>query len=138
MNATKTTKPATSCAHSNGKPGVPALMTKINVRFAPVLPLQFQIKHPMKSALIQNKPAVYEAAPPLGRTPFADLMLHPEKLEAALKAAKSENDAFSASRIFGRSHADHAATNGSSKDQGTHESSSHSPDELKTTQEYEN
>jgi hypothetical protein len=33
-------------------------------------------------------------------TPFADLMLHPEKLEAALKSAKRENDAFDAARKF--------------------------------------
>ena len=36
--------------------------------------------------------------PPSGRTPFADLMLHPDKLEAALKIARRENDAFSAAR----------------------------------------
>lgn len=74
----------------------------------------------MKSALIQEKPlipslfqiashfedfaAIYisKATQPLNETPFADLMLHPEKLEAALKAAKNENDAFAASRKFNR------------------------------------
>jgi Glycogen recognition site of AMP-activated protein kinase len=86
MNAAKTTKPTMSCAHSNGKPGVPALMTKINVRFAPLLSLELQIK-PMKPAVIQNKPGVLEAAPPWNRMPFADLMLHPEKLETVLKTA---------------------------------------------------
>jgi hypothetical protein len=38
----------------------------------------------------------------MNRTPFTDLMLHPEKLEAALKNARRENDAFEASRKFGR------------------------------------
>ena len=31
-------------------------------------------------------------------TPFADLMLHPDKLELALMTARRENDAFAASR----------------------------------------
>jgi 1,4-alpha-glucan branching enzyme len=62
-------------------------MTKINVRFAPILSLELQIEHPMKPALIQNKPGVLEAAPPWNWMPFADLMLHPEKLEAVLKTA---------------------------------------------------
>jgi len=44
-----------------------------------------------------------KSAPPVDKTPFADLMLHPEKLETALKIAKRENDAFEASRTFGRS-----------------------------------
>ncbi len=43
------------------------------------------------------------------QTPFADLMLHPEKLEAALKTARDENDAFDASRTLGQSPA-HPAT----------------------------
>jgi hypothetical protein len=39
---------------------------------------------------------------PMNRTPFTDLMLHPEELEAALKSARRENDAFEASRKFGQ------------------------------------
>ena len=39
----------------------------------------------------------------LHQTPFIELMLHPEKLETALKIAKSENDAFDASRTFSQS-----------------------------------
>jgi len=42
-------------------------------------------------------------APSENETPFVDLMLHPDKLEAALKIAKRENDAFEASRAFSRS-----------------------------------
>jgi|GEM_PF-6098106 hypothetical protein len=44
-----------------------------------------------------------KSAPTVNKTLFADLMLHPEKLEAALEIAKRENDAFEASRTFGRS-----------------------------------
>ena len=40
---------------------------------------------------------------PASQTPFTDLMLHPDKLEAALKAARRENEAFEASRKYGRS-----------------------------------
>src|SRR5438477_5494826 len=45
MNAAKTTKPEMSCAHSNGKPGVPAPMIKLDVRFAPVLTVPLTIKN---------------------------------------------------------------------------------------------
>ena len=70
--------------------------------------LFFQIKNLMKPkpaahpAPAAKEPAGSKAAPPLSRTPFADLMLDPEKLAAALRAAKRENDAFAASRIFSR------------------------------------
>lgn len=117
MNAANTTRTKMSCAHSKDKPGVSLTTTHINVRFVMALALQLQIKHPMKTALTENKPAVLEIAPPSSQTPFADLMLHPEKLEAALKTAKIENDAFAASRRFGRNHA----------------GNSHSPPELKET-----
>jgi len=43
-----------------------------------------------------------KTSPALNETPFTDLMLHPEKLEAALQAARRENDAFANSRRFGR------------------------------------
>jgi AMP-activated protein kinase-like protein len=46
---------------------------------------------------------ISKSAPPVNKTPFADLMSHPDKLEAAFKNAKRENDAFDASRIFSRS-----------------------------------
>ena len=103
-------------AHSNDEPDVSSATTNINVRFVSILPLQFQIKYAMKtSAHIQNEPIVSslfqvasrfddfapaitpKSAPPPIKTPFADLMLHPEKLEAALNAAKVENDAFDVS-----------------------------------------
>lgn len=77
-------------AHSNGKPDVPSTINNIDVRFAPNSSLQITIKYPMN------------AIPSLNQTPFADLMRHPEKLEAALRAAKNENDAFAASRIYSR------------------------------------
>ena len=134
-----------SCAHSIGKPGVPAPMIKRDVRFAPILtvPLTIQIKKCMKPTMmhgtlfdellffqiknlmkskpagrpapvakepVAKEPAGSKAAPPLSRTPFADLMLHPEKLAAALRAAKRENDAFAASRVFSREPGDLAPT----------------------------
>jgi hypothetical protein len=52
----------------------------------------------------------------LSPTPFTDLMLNPEKLEAALKMAKHENDAFEASRRFGRDANNSATANGSAQD----------------------
>ena len=57
-----------------------------------------------------------------GSTLFTELMQHPEKLEAALKAAKEENDAFAASRVFGRNDAGHARQNGAFKDGGVRKS----------------
>ena len=100
--------------------GVSRSMTGINVRFVAIAPFQLQIRHTMKtSALIQNKPIIpslvqvasrigdfapattSNSAPP-PQTPFVDLMLHPEKLEAALKIARIENDAFDAARTFSR------------------------------------
>jgi 1,4-alpha-glucan branching enzyme len=41
-------------------------------------------------------------APASNRTPFTELASHPEKLEAALRAARNENDAFAAARKYGR------------------------------------
>src|ERR1700691_1768970 len=85
---------------------------RIDVRFIAIEPFQLRIKHAMKiSSLIQSKaivpslcqvasriedfaPAVVSnSTPPLEQTPFVELMLHPEKLEAALKIALVENDA---------------------------------------------
>jgi len=65
----------------------------------PTAPSPFQI-----TVLPENfaLPSVSEAALQSSRTPFTDLMLHPEKLEAALKIARSENDAFNEARTFGR------------------------------------
>jgi len=107
--------------------GICSPMIRIDVRFVATTPLQLQInqlkvKYPMKTSVtIQHKPIIpslfqiasriedltpantSRSAPPLDETPFADLMLHPEKLKAALKLAKSQNDAFDASRTFGRS-----------------------------------
>ncbi len=92
---------------------------RIDVRFIAIDPFQLKIKHNMKiSTLFQNTPvipslfhvaspaqdfapdAVSKSTPPLEQTPFVELMLHPEKLEAALKIAKVENDAFDAARTF--------------------------------------
>jgi hypothetical protein len=107
--------------------------SSLNVRFAAAAPLQLQIKHAMKtSAAIQNKPiipslfqiaarledfapAIVSKSSPPPQTPFADLMLHPEKLEAALRTARNENDAFDATRQFSRSPAIGATRSATSK-----------------------
>jgi hypothetical protein len=95
--------PPEACpAHSNGEPDAPSTTNNIGVRFAHDSLLQLQIKHAMKT------------------TPFADLMRHPEKLEAALKAAKNENDAFAASRMFGRSETASAKQNMPFKNDGAY------------------
>jgi hypothetical protein len=88
-------------AHSTGKPDVPTMINNIDVRFAPDSSLQIQIRHFMKTS------------PLSAETPFTDLMLHPDKLAAALQAAKKENDAFAASRIFSRSALGHDTKDGS-------------------------
>jgi hypothetical protein len=56
MNAANTRESSMRLAHSNGKPDVPALMTNINVRFAPILPAVLPVKLAMK-IYTQNQPA---------------------------------------------------------------------------------
>jgi len=56
MSAQRTKQLASSCAHSNGKPGVPASTTNISVRFAPDFIFRFRIEGSMKTS-IQNQPA---------------------------------------------------------------------------------
>ena len=80
---------------------------------------------------------VMEAAPSSGQTPFADLMLHPEKLEAALKVARRENDAFDASLTIDRSAVNGSGPDASSKrSYGARESSRHLKGELKVIEFY--
>ena len=103
--------------HSKHEPGVPST-NHINVRFVPLSPVQFQIRHAMNTpspnphgkgaaslfAMASRfEPAVPMAGlkdPELGpeHSHFADLVARPEKLEQALRAARAENDAFAASR----------------------------------------
>jgi Glycogen recognition site of AMP-activated protein kinase len=131
------------------------LKTNINIRFVATPPIQLQIKHAMKtSVLIQNEPLIPslfriaahfedfvtvtapKSAPAPHPTPFAELMLHPEKLEAALMTAKKENDAFAASRTFGHSTATRATRSSSSKNDGARQLSGQSRSELKRTEFY--
>jgi hypothetical protein len=133
-------------------------MTSIKVQFVTTSPLRLQIKKTniMKTlALIQNKPIIpslfhiassiedfalaetLKSAPSLDQTPFADLMLHPEKLEAALKTAKSENDAFDAARTFSKSPvkcATRSATSKNRDDSSVRKAPNHSLIELKATE----
>jgi hypothetical protein len=50
-------------------------MTKSQIRFNPVYPSMFEIISDLKTVILS------------GLTPFADLMLHPEKIEAVLSVA---------------------------------------------------
>ena len=91
----------------------------IHIRFVVDSPLHFPVKHnhrptSMKAVLYQENPSISSlpevsprgetrgpqapALPLPAPTPFADLVLDPEKFAAALLAAKRENDAFAASR----------------------------------------
>jgi hypothetical protein len=131
----------------------PPLKSSINIQFVATPPIQLQIKHAMKtSAFIENEPLIPSLFQIAARfdgfvrpsapkhvsaphpTPFAELMLHPEKLEAALKTAKAENDAFAASRTFGRGTATRATRSASSKSDGARQLSSPSRPELKRTE----
>jgi hypothetical protein len=99
--------------------GVFSSLTSISVRFVATASFQLKIKYVMKTSVaIQHKsiiPSLFhiasrvedfapgaasKSAPSLDQTPFTDLMSHPDKLEAALRNAKIENDAFDASRTF--------------------------------------
>lgn len=74
---------------------------------------------------------ILKSAPPVSKTPFADLMLHPEKLEAAFKIARMENDAFEESRTFGRSTTNRATRTSSPTSNGLRKSSIHTSANLK-------
>jgi hypothetical protein len=133
--------------------GVSLWITRINVRFVVTEPFQLKIKYAMKTlAPIQHKPfipSLFHIASPIEdftpnthsksvlpphRTPFADLMLHPDKLEAALKNAKSQNDAFDASRKFSRSTTKRVARNAPCESYDARQPSCHSRSELKITE----
>lgn len=86
-------------------------MMKINmdIRFAPVSTLKIQIRHFMKPVLKPKRPlfpslsqmlpplkpvvppSMLEAVRDLGDKPFADLMLHPAKVDAVLQATRAKN-----------------------------------------------
>jgi hypothetical protein len=73
---------------------------------------------------------------PASQTPFTDLMLHPEKLAAALKIARRENDAFEAARTVTRSPGNRAAPDAPSQGNGARKSTSHLRAEFKGTEFY--
>ena len=123
-----------SLMHPNGKHGASVSMTSIKILFAAIAPIHLQIKHTLKtSSPIQNKPIIpslfqiashledfvlttNSKSPAIPQPPaFSELMLHREKLEAALAAAKRENDAFDASRKFSESPAKCATRSATSK-----------------------
>jgi hypothetical protein len=74
---------------------------------------------------------ISKSMPPVNRTPFSDLMLHPDKLETAFKKARMENNAFEASRTFCRSAVNPSKQPVSHENSGAHQSSNHSQLKLK-------
>jgi 1,4-alpha-glucan branching enzyme len=71
-------------------------------------------------------------APAPGRTPFTELAAQPEKLEAALRAARNENDAFAATRKYGRyATTSHTATGAATRSGGMADASRQSPPEIR-------
>ncbi len=78
------------------------------------------------------KRAATPHAPASSRTPFTELASHPEKLEAALKAARSENDAFAATRKYGRyATTSHTATGAAPESLEAPEVARKSPQEIR-------
>ena len=69
------------------------------VQNKPLIPSLFQIAANMENYISNIRSQ--SSKPPESST-FTDLMLHREKLEAALILAKSQNDAFDASRKFSK------------------------------------
>jgi len=140
----------------NSEPDVFSSTTRVDVCFIAIPLLQLQIKYAMKTSVsIQDKPiipslfqiaarvedfahaATSKSAPPSNQTPFTDLMSHPGKLEAALKIAKSQNDAFDAARVFSQNPAKSATRSATSKNSdriGAGKSSGRSLIELKRTE----
>jgi hypothetical protein len=90
-------------------PGIDSPAIRLNIRFFTTPKISFQIKNAMKSAIsTQSEPKIPslfqvaaqledfttahpESAPQISqKMPFADLMMHPEKLAAVLKTAETE------------------------------------------------
>jgi hypothetical protein len=94
-------------------------MMSMKILFVTDSPVQLHIKHVMKTSSPAHSrqiiPSLFQIAASLddfvtvvskaaraNQSPFSELMSHPEKLEAALKIAKSQNDAFDLTRRFGQ------------------------------------
>jgi Glycogen recognition site of AMP-activated protein kinase len=73
------------------------MKTSVAIQHKSIIPFLFHIASRVEDFA---PAAALKSAPLLDQTPFTDLMSHPDKLEAALKNAKIENDAFDASRTF--------------------------------------
>lgn len=75
------------------------MKTPTSTQTKPSVPSLFQITASLHAAPVATSK---NTAPAPRRTPFADLMMHPDKLKEALKIARAENDAFDASRTVSR------------------------------------
>ena len=71
------------------------MKTSAPTQSKPMVPSLFQIASHFEDFV--PAAGLKKPMPALSNTPFADLVSHPEKLEAALKSARAENDAFAAS-----------------------------------------
>jgi hypothetical protein len=140
-------------AHSNSEPGVIPPINHINVRFVPISPIQLQIKktQSMKtstptqqgtvaSSLFQIAARIEDSVPSInwkrispapGRTPFIDLVLHPDKLEAKLNAARAENVAFDRSRAFNSNDANGTTRNSPPESVTIKKDKAHLPREIR-------
>jgi hypothetical protein len=133
---------------SNSERDILFSMLNLDICFVADSPIELQIKQAMKTSTtiqnIKNVPSLFQIAAhiedvvpttaskatlSLNQKPFADLMLHPEKLEAVLKTAKNEGRA----NITQKTRVRHAMPRNSSG-RGTKKSSSHSFAELKRTE----
>lgn len=104
------------------------MKTSTSIQNEPVTPSLFHITSRNEDFGLAT---ISKSAPPVNKTPFANLMLHPENLEAAFKIAKRENDAFDASRRFGRSAINRATRTASPASNGVRQPSSHTSANLK-------
>ncbi len=74
-----------------------------------IVPSLFQIAAYLEDSVPAAR--LRKTAPAPSQTAFADLVLHPDKLEAALNGARAENEAFDASLTTGRNGAKGATRN---------------------------
>ena len=76
-------------AHSNGKPDVSSTTINIDVRFA---------SHSTQPVQIKRRQTKMKKPVSLSQTPFTDLMLHSDKVEALLRAIRGKGSAPAARR----------------------------------------
>jgi hypothetical protein len=89
------------------------MKTSASTQNRTVIPSLFQVAAHLED--LAPAGGLKEFTPAFSNTPFADMMLHPDKLEAALKNARAENEAFDASRTTSRNDAKRPTRNSPSR-----------------------